>query len=302
MTDLQTFLDMRKEEDAPAPKQKPSGRLGGIRLPFHHRCYSGRLTKEGWTVKNSFTCHLLNLPLSFTWTEKDLDGVKRYIDALMADRVAEARFFEEKGFARDLVYPEHDPTTEMVKVTIQDFVDFLLMRGHICMPAHRRISFVTHGNRFIPVSYITAISQLPGLEYLVETAEQWQRTPAYEPIGGLKAEEIHTGLGLERPEMSAASLRPAPPAPPTVVMGEDGEHVASVVAQAPESEIIRKGLLKHFELVTCVRPRDAQLYFVRRLATYGGELLWAGTSFGMEGPWTEYVRENALLIGLGIEP
>jgi hypothetical protein len=289
-------------------KEKQTGgrRRGGDRHPFHYRCYSGQTIKIGWRVKSMFTCHLFHMPLSFVWASHDLDGLHRYINALMADRTAEAAFFEDKGFVQDLVYPEHDANVQAVRVNISDFIDLLMMRSHICMPAHRKITFMTYSDRFVPTSFITAISHLPGLEHMANHTEGWEGVQRSEPIGGLKPEDVHTGTGLEHPEMSIASLAPASPAAaaagaPVADAAAAGEPL-SVVATPPESEISRKAREKHFELLTYVRPAGAQPYFVRRLATYSGQLLWAGTSFGIEGPWTEYQRENSLLIGLGIEP
>lgn len=309
MTDVPAPTEMPQP---PKPKiLRPNSVLHRVpmHLPFRHRCYWGMQTKIGWNVKNTFVCHLMNLPLSFTWTERDIDGVKRYIDALVADRVTEAKYFEERGFATNHVYPQHDPKSEAVEVRIDDFVDFLLLRQKICLPAHRRIHFFTDNERrkFVPSTYITSIAQLPGLEFLAQHADQdWHPIPTTEnTIGGLKAEEVNTGLGLDHPDMSLADWKTASPPAPAGEAGPAGQATSPVGAGAgatPESEISRKAKDKHFELITYVRPRGAQPYFVKRLATYGGEMLWSGTSFQLEGPWTEYLRENALLIGLGIEP
>lgn len=309
---IAALQEVRKESGLPEtdkevtrPRQvRPRGPME--RNNFRYRCYFGQLSKIGWSVRSTFTCHQFTMPTAFTWADKDEDGLKRYIDALMADRSAEAEFFVDKGFVRDLIYPTHDANIETVKINVIDFVDLLLMRGHICMPAHRRISFLTYNNRFVPVNFITAISHLPGLEHLREHASDWAPRDGKDsmiPIGGLKAEEVHTGTGLEHPELSVASLAPAGEAAPAgQVQVDDAGQPVSVAAQAPETEISRKAKPKHFELITYVKPHTGRAYFVRRLATYGGVMLWAGTAFGLEGPWTEYQRENALLIGLGIDP
>ncbi len=112
-------------------------------------------------MRLTFKCDLYDLPLSFMWKAHDVDGVKRYIDALVAGRSMEARFVEESGVAYDQVYPEHDANKESITLQINDFVDFLLMRGHIELPAHRRILFVTDKGRnaFVPSEFIGAISQ-----------------------------------------------------------------------------------------------------------------------------------------------
>jgi hypothetical protein len=278
---------------------------------FRHRCYWGRPTKVGWLVQLTFRCDLYDMPLSFLWNEKDLDGAKRYIDSLVAGRSSEYKFVEERGTATEHVYPTHDANLTPIRVQIHDFVDFLLMRGHIELPAHRRLLFITdkHRDTFIPSEFITVISQLPKLEFLKEHTEGWQALRSHDvEKAGLKSEEFNMGLGLEHPERTALALAPPeavqeilPPAEAAEFIEPDAS-AAAVALPPPETEISRKAREKYFELITFVRPRDQQPYFTRRLATYGGQMLWAGTAYQMDGPWTEYLRENALLIGMGIEP
>jgi hypothetical protein len=312
MTDpsfIATATEQRAKKKAEKGRVRRTINNAGV---FRHRCYWGRPTKVGWFVQLTFHCELYEMPLSFRWNDRDLDGVKRYIDALVAGRTTEARLIEDTGLAIDHKYHTHDPNTKPIMVKIKDFVDFLLLRGHIELPAHRRILFVTGSkhHEFVPAEFIATISQLPGLEFLKNQTEGWEpgRPVDFEGLG-LKPEEVTTGLGHTHPQHTALALaRPdevrslVGPADPAVPLVTPPDETPPPETPPPESEIVRKAKDKYFELITVVKPRDAQSYFVRRLSTYGGELLWAGTSYQFDGPWTEYARENALLIGLGIEP
>jgi hypothetical protein len=303
-----------KEKEKKAKKTRVRRTINGVGT-FRHRCYWGRPTKVGWLVQLTFRCDLYDMPTSFHWNDRDLDGVQRYIDALVAGRTTEARIIEDTGLVLDLKYQMHDPNTKPIMVQVKDFVDFLLLRGHIELPAHRRILFVTSVkyHAFVPAEFIAAVSQLPGLEFLQRHTDGWEpgRPADFDKLG-LKAEEVTTNLGITHPQHTALALaRPdeiagaAPTlAPSPLPASEAPPSSASIALEVPpaESEITRKAREKHFELITAVKPRDGRTYFVRRLSTYGGQLLWAGTSFQFEGPWIEYARENALLIGLGIEP
>jgi hypothetical protein len=58
----------------------------------------------------------------------------------------------------------------------------------------------------------------------------------------------------------------------------------------------------HKEIISLFTKDGETPYFTRRLLTKKGSLLWCGTSYHKQGPWTLYSQEERHLKALGITP
>ncbi len=235
----------------------------------------------GWKAVNRLKYLSFGLPRSFIWKDiKDIDGLRTYVDLIAAGRKTEALHFQERGMVEDVEY-DPEELTGAITVDAEDFFSTLALIGWVKLPLVERIRFNLNGRAITPTEYLTILAKYSGHpEWFDPEGARWA-TPQ-------EVREIQPHSAMYTEERVGSFEAP---------VEEVDEN-----AQPVESEVRRDGFLRHFELLTQVQPARGDRYFVRRLATFDGQLIWAGSSYQPNGPWTQYFRDNAQLIARNIQP
>ncbi len=260
---------------------------------WRYRCFYIVPFAKGWKATSSIPALSPDLPWKFVWTVvDDKPGLQEYIDALLNGSRSRSSEFEEKGFVTNIeTYHLDRPDDVRIKVNIRHLVDMLVLRDHISVPLWAKLQFVTHGNKLIPRDYIAALAQLaPEHADLLDPKLPWDYASDKKLAAmGLKPEDVTSDMN--RPKHTAAPMRRSSSIPTGREQG----------APPQEVRISLKHFNGYFELITQVRPEDDHPYLTRRIARPDGTLLWCGTSYELQGPWTVYARNAAELLALGIE-
>lgn len=263
------------------------------RTGWRYRCFSIVPFEKGWKATSSVPALSPDLPWKFVWTAvEDKTGLQEYIDALLTGSRSRSSEFEEKGFVTSIeTYHLDRPDDTRIKVNIRHLVDMLAMRDHISVPLWARLHFVTDGNKLIPRDYVAALAQLaPEHADLFDPKKPWDYASDKKLASmGLAPEDVTSSMN--RPKHTAAPVS----RPRAAAFGREQD------AAPQEVRISLRHFTNYFELITQVRPEDAEPYLTKRIARPDGTLLWCGTSYELQGPWTVYVRNAAELLALGIE-
>lgn len=290
-------------------KAPGSTREGNHRSAFRHRCFHVVSAKGGWRATN-FLSHLSHgIPRSFRWNgTEDQGGIRTYIDLITAGRKAEARLFETQGSVFDVVEDPEGLASGSTTCNFAGFLDLIALRGHVDLPLRERVQFLTDGKKLVPAQFITMLAQhVPNSEWFGD-AQNWRKATKAD-LDQITQEQgpIHSGMYRDKPTfLSAASIVATADALSHRVPDEADDELEEELEELPavsrESEIRRAPYEHHFELVTVVTQGEERPFYARRLARYNGLLLWAGSSYSISGPWTEYHRDNAQLLALGLNP
>lgn len=322
-----TITEAEKKERREYPRSshtlsKRSGNLRGF-SSWNHRCYVIQPRKLGgtgaWKATNVLPGVAADIPLSFIWTaRKDREGLCEYIDALLTGRRSKSVAAEKSGLVESIeMFPAQNSDQVQVRVKIQRFVDCMALRDAFDVPLWGRVHFITDGKNVIPTEYLGALSQMfdPATKKFYDVAREWWhcRESDLERMG-LRPEDITSGMYRDRYQNTGVEAGSVASDDgglmPGETISEDGDPetastIPTTARSAPsipvrEIEISRRPFPKHAELLTLVQPLQGRPYYTRRLLLFSGVLLWSGTSFYPDGPWTVWERNNALLISLGI--
>jgi len=260
-----------------------------------HRCYKLSPLRKGWKGTLLFNWVYEQWPSSFFWTNKnDIDGVKKYIDLLLTDHIAEAKFYEANGLVEDVQYIDPNERVSLEKnfvhVNIHRMLDLFKLRDSFRVPIWHKLHFVTDQNRLVPVEFIAALSEFTGEDE--DMGGDWKKAKKEDLSEmGLAIEDVHTGMYRE----DSASVEAG--------RGEEAAEEGDDPDRPPdETEVSRKTFDRHFELVSRITRGGARPYFCRRLIRYDGHVLWSGTAWDAQGPWRTHERDNAQLLALGVVP
>ncbi len=260
---------------------------------WRYRCFYIVPFGKGWKATSSVPALSPDLPWKFVWAvADDKEGLQDYIDALLNGSRSRSSEFEEKGFVTGIeIYHLDRPDDVRIRVNINHLVDMLAVRDHISVPLWAKLQFVTDGQKLVPRDYIAALARLaPEHADLFDPKRPWDYASDKKLADmGLKPEDVTSDMN--RPKHTAAPLRRSRVTP-------SGREAG---AAPQEVRISLKQFNGYFELITQVRPEGEEPYLTKRIARPDGTLLWCGTSYDLQGPWTVYERNAAELLALGIE-
>ncbi len=264
---------------------------------WRYRCFTILPIKGGWKAANVLKFLSHEIPRSFRWTNKeDQEGLRNYVDMVTGGRKSEWMAVEERGLVTD---KEMDPEELSGSVTVDlgTLLDVLATGAQVDIPLKQKISFVTNGRTLVPAEFIAILAQYAKRPSMLGDPQEWTwAKPADIERLAPGPNGITSGMNRGRSFMDGPDDAELPSYDP-----EEGDD-APIDTAPQESEIRRSPYDRYFELVTVAAPRRGKPYYVRRLARYHGQLLWSGSSYGPNGPWTEYARDNAQLLALGLTP
>lgn len=277
---------------------RPSiGPGSGHQSIWAYRCYLIHRTREGYKAKNLLPALIPEAPISFIWVGiDDKEGLREYIDAILRSHRSKVAEFEDKKFVVSIEHaPIRRPEDPTIKVNAKRLIDVLLLRDHFDVPLWGKLSFITDGTRLVPTQYIAALAQLmPEYSKLFDPNRTWKyATEKRVREMGLVPEQVTSGMYREE---IAEIDRQREQGMQRVAMAN-----GSPSAAPQETRVSLKNYDGYFDLITRVVPADGAPYFTRRIAKTTGVLLWCGTSYQLEGPWTVYQRNASELLALGIE-
>ncbi len=276
----------------PGPRSNPGWLRAGLsQTIWSHRCFHIKSKGSGWFAKNVFPALAPDLPASFQWTVKeDREGLKVYIDALLAHRRTETIAIEEQGAVTDIEVFHYDrPNDTIIRVKVARFIDYMLLRDEFDIPLWGKVHFITDGNNVVPREFIASIGQLLGENgKFISPDRPWRHC----------TEKDLTAMGLTPNDVTSSMYADQYPgrAIDPGVMDTEGPD-----AEPREIEMSREVYDRHVDLTTRVEPVGERPYFARRIMTLRGVLLWSGTSYQLHGPWKVWTRETSQLLALGLD-
>lgn len=248
------------------------------------RCYSCLPRGKGFFCQSRLKSLPLDIPSSFQWESRDLDGMRRYIDAVCAGRDAEAAQIEQTGMVTELQY-EHETTSGVVTLAVDAVVNFLLLRGSISFPLNKivRLAHVTRGPKD---RRIVTTDIVPDLARLMQEDDPFRGDHVEGPV--LHQSRLHQVFTNDN-----VDLRPQAQA--------GGEAQAGEGAVESESVVSRRVREDYVDMVTQV-VREGDHYLCRRIVDNSGDLIYSATAWSQEGPWKVWSRDNTKLMLLGLNP
>ena len=262
---------------------------------WSYRCFVFRRHRSGWRALNILKLLTMDIPRGFLWMKlHDREGLKAYVDAVISNRGAHATLFEERGYVEQV---EYDPPMigDTFRLSAKALFGCLALRDAFDVPLFEKVTFVTDGQKLVPTEFIALLSECADNPEWFGNPDKWRwATPEdLDRISGGDPMKINSGMYRGKPNFMNSSVPLLP--------GVDADTGGEMPDTPPsETEIRRDAYEKHFELLTCVRSSRARTYFVRRLATYRGQVMLSASSFNPLGPWTVYARDSALLLANGV--
>jgi hypothetical protein len=240
------------------------------------------------------------IPREFYWENTSKADCNHYIDLLNQKKLLEAKVFEEKKLATEHIYERGDFVDKpFVKVNATRLIAILRGEELLEIPLDSRIRFIPERGRYtnndldaalfsegVTEEYFKALRKAVGEGKPVVCCNMPDDKLLLEKYGfRLSDAAAHTGCNL------------------FVKKDTDGEVVLDDVEQAPapvsETVVKSEDMDTHTETVSLITGNAQVPYFVRRLIR-DQHLLWCGTSYQPDGPWTEHTRDQARLTALGI--
>lgn len=241
------------------------------------------------------------IPREFIWQNSSRVDCNHYMDLLCQKRIAEAKAIEEQGLVKDAVY---DPgaSEDRPFVNIPPVRLLAMLRGEevLEIPVDARIRFKPHTNHY-------TVNDIDAAIFSKELTEEYLRSLRRlvgegRPIIAVNTPEEKTllakyGFRLIDDKMhSGANLDIA-----REEYGADISQTSPAPAPIDETPVSIVQFNTHTETVTLITGNNQRPYFVKRLLR-NQHLLWSGTSFQADGPWTEYTRDTSRLTALNITP
>lgn len=258
--------------------------------------------KKGWRATCGLEFTAYDFPRTFIWSDRnDREGLRGYLDLVTAGRKAEAMAIQERGLVADIEY-DPEQLTGSIRVNFERFMDLLAHRGHIDIPLKEKVTFVgAKGRQLVPSEFITILAKYVDNPDWFGNPADWHWVSRAE-MDEMDPMEVSSGMyrgvaNMQDTEEEAAHQAMTMPFRPA----RTATRVQRSARPPRETEISRSSFEKHFEMITAAVPERGQTYYVRRLARFDGHLLWAGTSYHSTGPWTEYSRDDAQMLAMGIQ-
>jgi hypothetical protein len=246
---------------------------------------------------NVFPALSPDIPSKFVWAfADDKEGLKHYIDLILTGQRSEATMVEATGaITEQEMFHLDRPQDQVINVNIRRFVDYLLLRDRFSVPLWGKVKFITDQSNIIPREFIAAIAQILGEDgKFLDPNRPWKHCTEKDlEAMGLKPSDVTSSMNRGKFSSHAAS----PSIESTFVPPEETD----VPAPPPqEVEMRRDAYRDYVDLLTQVRPEEGDPYFVRRIISLRGPILWAGSAYRPNGPWKVWQRDNAQLLALGL--
>lgn len=263
---------------------------------WYHRGY-----KCGVRQKKVIGCRFaiegcnLWMPREFLWDNGNVAECKHYIDLIAAKRMIEARAIEDKGLVKELVYDTSEQSRKRL-ITINPIRLLAMLRGEefLEIPLDTRIR-VADDRLAVRDIDAAILSEEMTAEYIRQLKNICGTQPiiaaTITELKGLKnkysievpPERQHSAFNLALTDASETRNDEAPPEPMDQIPISGTDHGS------------------YTETVSLITVRGKPPYFVRRLIR-DRYMLWSGTSFHANGPWTRYYTDPSRLAALGITP
>lgn len=247
------------------------------------------------------------MPREFYYQNTSRFDCNNYIDMLAQKRIADAKACEDKGLVTDLVYePGAADSSDRPFVNVTPERLLALLRGEevLEVPIDARIRFKPLHNRYTSNDVDAAI-------FANDLTEEYYKVLKKRVGEGMPIVAVHTpeelellekyGFRLIDSKMHSASNLDIACESLGITANQQAVHTNAPPAPIDEIEISSEAHRTHTETVTLIAGQGRNPYFVRRLLR-DQYLLWSGTSFTANGPWTEYYRDQARLTALDITP
>lgn len=275
---------------------------------FRYRCYKivYDFSKGSFRCTNTFSRLLYEIPAAFTWTRaRDRDGLCAYIDLLCQGRTTEAEYFEQQGVVTDVEEGERPDPDQVVVLRVEELLETLALRSEWRVPLALKLRFVVHSKErsILPAEFTTNLLQHTQVEGWSDLTDLKHAKVAREDDlrsrMGLRFGDLHTGANLDRAQWPARVPGQAPEVDPAPWVDADDDDPSPV---PQETEVSRVVSPTHVEVVTRVVQAGADPYFVRRVISEKGALLYEATSYQATGPWKVWTRDNAGLLARRVRP
>jgi hypothetical protein len=276
---------------------------------------------------NLFSALYPDHPSAFKWKkagpQPDFGALGRFIDAIYTGNVAAVNAEVENGNAFDLEYRPPDNTPqELFSLRLPQLLSIMSLKAEVSLPLWGRIAFITDGKNLVPAEMLTMFAALA--PHLFEAPPpgkaKWREISTEGDLWRtlkLRPEQVTTSLyrnhgpvgGLKGPQpLSEADLAAQDAVSPGVRI-DPAWRVAEPAAAAPvvedpppepdaETPIARNEGHGYVELVTQVKSKPRSHYARRILAK--GRVIYAATSWSLDGPWHVWERDTAAMLGLGL--
>lgn len=271
---------------------------------FHrgYMCFLKQRMRQIRCIYKIANCNLW-MPREFIWQNSSKMDCNHYIDLLARKQIADAKAIEDQGLVSDSIYDTSvEPDRKFVVLHPARLLAILRGEEVLEIPLDARIRFQPQNRHYtvndvdaaifdkeVTEAYIQRIRQMvgEGKPIIAVTTEDDKKLLAKYGFR-LVDSKMHSGANLD---IARAE------------MGMTNENTGEVFqAPAPVNEtsvsVVEHGT--HTETVSLITGNNQTPYFVRRLLREQ-YLLWSGTSYEANGPWTEYTRDTSRLTALGIK-
>lgn len=279
--------------------------LSGNGRSWFHRGYICFMKQRERQIRCQYRISRCNLwmPREFLWQNTSRGDCCHYIDLLARKEIAAARAIQEQGLVADIVF-ETETADDRPFVTIHPTRLLAMLRGEevLEVPLDARIRFIPDSgkghytandvdaaifSKEITEEYLRALRRLIGEGRPVMVLPMIEEQATLEKYGfRLTDAKLHSGFNLDIARE---------------VNGQQANETSGAPAPVDETSVTTVEHGTHTETVSLITGNEQRPYFVRRLLRQQ-HLLWSGTSYHADGPWTEYHRDTARLIALHINP
>lgn len=271
---------------------------------WFHRGYMCFLKQRMRQIRCIYKVNNCNLwmPREFIWQNSSKVDCNRYMDLLARKQIADAKAIEDKGLVADAIY-DTSAGVDRPFVNIHPARLLAMLRGEevLDIPVDARIRFKPNNNHYtvndvdaamfskeITDEYLRKLRQMVGEGrpiIAVNTPDEKKLLAKY----GFRLvdSKMHSGANLDIAGAESG------------ITNEDTLGVFQAPAPINETAVSTVEHDTHTETVSLITGNDQTPYFVRRLLREQ-YLLWSGTSYEANGPWTEYTRDTSRLTALGI--
>ncbi len=285
-------------QSTPATRRKRYTQIAEIPAISCYRGYKLRKNK----ARDNFTCTYLfkhsnyHMPRSFVWGPSiHFNELQQFIDVLTQRQILEVKKFEEMGLATALEYEQPPEDVPIINISAQRLLAILRGEDTLSVPATAKIRFMESSGQHYPLEVFAELAGESTLGPYIETVLEriaegrpvfcFGKVPSF--VDPKRIQVVPSDVQLHQAEQMTART---------------DEYLEPV--EAPPEEIIVKEaeLPSHNETVSLLTRAGEAPYYTRRLLTKKGDLLWCGTSYHIQGPWTEYNRDKTRLEALGVTP
>ena len=276
----------------------PFSKAASGRAWFHRgfMCYLKQRERQIRAIWQISGCNLW-IPREFIWQNSSTTDCNHYIDLLARKQIADAKAIEDSGLVKEIIYetavPEDRPFVNVNPARL-----LAMLRGEevLDVPLDARIRFKSGHKHYTANDLDAAIFSKELTEAYVQTLRRMVGEGRPLIAVSMPEEKIlleKYGFRLIDAKMhSGANLD----------IAQEGMGPVSV-AQSPapvnETNVSTIDRSNHTETVSLITGNAQTPYFVKRLLR-DQYLLWCGTSYNADGPWTEYSRDTSRLTALGI--